>query len=203
MNVFTHLAIAIRVKRSVEELLPVKLKTFDFLFGSIEPDISPSFDSIPHFKSQSEDFVKEEIENLLQMDYPVFMAYKDTFSERLGILTHYLSDFFCHAHSDSFSGNTLEHYLYEMRLSAYCHKHFREVRSRPYYRSLPASRTLSGIFGYIDELHSEYTAGMGKPSLSDDIAFAQEACFALCFSILTAYVAEKRAGEAVLEEAFI
>lgn len=73
MNTFTHLGISQRLRYAVEKEFNIKL--------------------------DSAGFIKEEINNLLNLKLNKCTRF---FSERLGIITHYLSDFFCHAHSEYF-----------------------------------------------------------------------------------------------------
>ncbi len=191
MNVFSHMIISMKVKHSVEELFPVKLKTFKFLYGSIKPDISRKFSDIPHFKADSQEFVRAELDKILRTEYSDYLESKGDFSERLGVLTHYLSDFFCHAHSDRFEGGKLMHGIYEMKLMIYCGAKLRKISRQQKRSTYSFCSCNSDIFGFIDNLHSSYSDLERSPSLLDDISFAHEACFAMYFTVLASCLADE------------
>ncbi len=201
MNVFNHIIISMKIKRSVEDNFPVKLKTLKYLYGSIKPDISRKFSDIPHYKADSEEFVKEELEKILQTDYSDLLESKGDFSERLGVLTHYLSDFFCHAHSERFDGGRLSHGIYEMKLMFYCGVKLRKVSRLHRQNTYSSGVFCSDICGFIDRLHVVYSDSERIPSLIDDISFAHEACFAMYFTVLASCLAEESGCKLELAEA--
>lgn len=203
MNVFTHIAIGIRTKRAVEDILPIKIKTYDFLYGSIKPDISRSFRNIPHFKKESIDFVTEEIEKLINTDYDDFSDNKSTYSERLGVLTHYLSDYFCYAHSESFKGGFIKHNYYEMKLMVYCIAKFGKVFNYENYASEECEHTLPEILSFIGTLHGKYTYTSEHPSYVDDLLFTHEVCLALCITMLSSHAEKALKAETKLTRALV
>jgi hypothetical protein len=189
-----------RIKNALKEQLPVKLSTLGFLYGSIKPDISPAFNNIPHYKKDSEDFVRSEIMRLLETGYPIYSECSTDFSKSLGVITHYLSDFFCYAHSEEYKGGLWKHSIYEMRISAHWRLTFRKFLFLPNDCTLPSKQSYAAISDFIDELHCEYSEK--NPSPVDDITYAQEVCFALCHSVLTACLAENQSA-VKLEEVFV
>ena len=203
MNVFNHLVISIRIKNAIEGQLPVKLKTFSFMYGSIKPDISKEFNNIPHYRNASHEYLDDEIKNILLSDNPIFRECSSDFSQRLGVLTHYLSDFFCFAHSEKFSGGIIKHSIYEMKLMAYCAVKFRKVYCPKNYRSLSSEQNSTEICEFIDELHDEYSDAVRKPSVADDMTFTHEACIALCLSILSSCIAEEHSEKLKLAEVIV
>lgn len=194
MNDFTHLGIAKAVKQAVEQELPVKLNTMGFLYGNVKPDLSPMLYEIPHYKKNSFDFVKQEIKRLMGLRLESSSICSKQFSESLGILTHYLSDYFCYAHSEPYKGSLFSHYIYEMDLSVYCKRHAKKIRMHNYPGGRSVYTDYQALCNYIEKLHCEYMSK--KPSFESDIAYALRACTTLSLSILLTYSRGKMAEAA-------
>lgn len=189
MNTFTHLGIAGIIERAVEDELSVKLDAFAFRYGSVEPDISPALIKIPHYKQDAEDFVRQQIRNLIYLKKSTFPICTRQFSERLGVITHYLSDFFCYVHSANYKGGTLGHYLYEMNLSNYCKMHPRLMKAHKNSRFTQINPSYKSICSYIDEQHNKYIER--NPSYEIDMDFTLRVCISVCLSIISACMAEE------------
>lgn len=184
MDLFTHLCISSKLKSIIEKEQNVSLNTFSFLLGSIKPDFSSKYFNILHYKKHSDSFIREEIRDILKSKIYENKKCTSNFSERLGIITHYLSDFFCHAHSDNFTGNMLKHYIYEMKLFINYIKNSEEITSSCYEKNIETNHSVTSICGYIDELHKKYSDECKEPSPSTDMTFTLNACISLCFSII-------------------
>lgn len=184
MDLFTHLCISSKLKSIIEKEQNVRLNTFSFLLGSIKPDFSPKYLNILHYKKDSEGFIREEIRGIL--DSKIYENRKCTsnFSERLGIITHYLSDFFCHAHSENFTGSMLKHHIYEMQLFINYIKNSEEITASCYKKHIEINHSVTSICNYIDELHKKYSDESKESSPSTDMAFTLNACISLCLSIV-------------------
>lgn len=187
MNTFTHMGISLRLKRAIEKKLPVTLDTTGFIIGNIKPDISSHLINIPHYKKDSTEFIREEIRKLLNLKLNKCTR---LFSERLGIITHYLSDFFCHVHSENFDGGIWEHYIYEIQLSAYCNINSNAITNFNYDKNIIMHQEFLSICNYIDELHQEYSKIGTKPSFELDMRFALKVCTSLCCSVISACIAD-------------
>jgi len=78
-----------------------------FLFGNLFPDLIHSYIWCRHEYKYSREYVKRKLEILKKR--PIL------FSFHLGILTHYISDYFCYPHTESFDKGLVEHIAYEIR----------------------------------------------------------------------------------------
>ncbi len=94
MLVNTHMLIGQKVYENVQSLLNIRLNKKSFIYGNIKPDIVHSLSSRSHLMKDSLDFVIDEINRLMS---PVGMRTKQ-FSTDLGVINHFLSDFFCSPH---------------------------------------------------------------------------------------------------------
>lgn len=113
MNVFGHLMIAKSVRNAVYTRIGTKISLLGFLYGNILPDISSKYDEPPHFLKDSLGFVLDNASNLKQCARNNRID-SFAFARDAGVITHYLSDFFCFAHSEQCTYSICRHHLYEM-----------------------------------------------------------------------------------------
>lgn len=183
MNVFTHLGISLRLKGAIERTLQVKLSTIGFIWGNIKPDLTSKHKKIPHFKKDADLFFRSEVKRILESRIYEQEKCPQLFSRQLGVITHYLSDFFCHAHSVRFQGGLIKHALYEIWLSLYFAKnsgrciHEREHIDRIY-------QSASSICNRIDKMQRRYLNANYKVQPSVDLSFLYQACLMLCSSVI-------------------
>jgi len=78
-----------------------------FLFGNIFPDLIHSYIWCRHEYQHSREYVRKKLDKLKRR--PMF------FSFHLGILAHYICDYFCYPHSASFDKGLIEHIIYEIQ----------------------------------------------------------------------------------------
>jgi len=78
-----------------------------FLLGNIFPDLCQSYLWRRHEHLHSRNFIHKKIEMLKKRP--------KLFSFHLGVLAHYICDYFCYPHSSVYSENMLQHILYELR----------------------------------------------------------------------------------------
>lgn len=199
MNILTHLGIAVQLKHLIEKNYQIKLRTVSFLMGSIKPDISSKYKNIPHCIKGSEAFIQKEIQSLFLTK--IYKSEKCTrgFSERLGVLTHYFSDFFCYVHTESYSGDTLGHYLYEMYQYIYYLINPQPTAICCFTEAAGSSHDVSSLCSYIDELYTKYLTVCNSAFYYFDIAYALKANAVLCLSVIAACMAEKESFSGITE----
>jgi len=106
MRIDIHYKIAKRICAETKEL-GLHLHEKSFLFGNLFPDLIQSFFWCRHEYSASREYLKKKIEKLKKKPF--------LFSFQLGILTHYICDYFCYPHSRIYDKSMLQHILYELR----------------------------------------------------------------------------------------
>lgn len=112
MNIIVHLLIANSVRKTVYEQTGVMLSLTGFMYGNILPDLSPKQGKIPHYLKDSLGFVIESSEKLHDSKSGDWVG-SFICSKNAGIITHYISDYFCYAHSEQYDDNIYRHHLYE------------------------------------------------------------------------------------------
>jgi len=78
-----------------------------FLLGNLFPDLIHSYIWCRHEYQHSREYTRKKLELLKRKP--------KLFSFHLGILTHYICDYFCYPHSSIFDKGLAEHIAYEIR----------------------------------------------------------------------------------------
>jgi len=106
MRLDIHHKIGKRVCDELKELgcqIDVKL----FLLGNIFPDLNQSYLWCRHEYLHSREYIRRKIE--------VLEKKPRLFSFHLGVLTHYICDYFCYPHSLAYDKGLVQHIIYEIR----------------------------------------------------------------------------------------
>jgi hypothetical protein len=78
-----------------------------FLLGNLFPDLIHSYLWCRHEYQHSREYVRKKLD--------VLKKRPKLFSFHLGILTHYICDYFCYPHSSCYDKGLLQHIIYEVR----------------------------------------------------------------------------------------
>ncbi len=191
MDMCTHVRIAIQLQHILEKKFPVKLNTIGLVIGAIKPDISWQFSGIPHCKKDGEDFVRKEINNLLTVRLERDSLCSYAFSERLGIITHFLSDFFCYAHTEKFHDTAWNHFVYEFQLFLQSIWHAEKINQRLTKSTIHLNDNSISICREIDELYTLYANSRQGAEFITDVEFALKACVSVCCSIVTVCIEQR------------
>ena len=163
MNIQSHLKLAVFISES-SEINITGLRKLSFVFGNIFPDISFTFIRKPHVPNIMYDTVMRRIDkSMLSLDNQNNLNYFG-----LGIITHYLADFFCAAHNESFGKDTRQHYQYERLLEIHIDQ---SIDSTIGEFTFIASNDL---ILRIAEFHSEYMQERSSPI--KDFRYIQKIC---------------------------
>jgi len=163
----THKIISEHVHQNIKDVLGVDLNKLNLIYGSIKPDIAYSLAKMDHFKPQSFNFVCNEINELSNYDFQSNKDFIKLLSTRIGITTHFISDFFCVPHNDraTYKNNFINHVKYENQL----HKLFKtfdeKIEISKDYFSI-SNGCSDPIKTLIDDLHEQYQR-RGESLLND------------------------------------
>jgi hypothetical protein len=113
MIIHTHTAIGNLLHSYITENTNLVLDKKHFILGNIKPDINHSLRSIPHRSKDIIDVMECLKDELVNRNQSI-----ETFSLKLGILCHFLSDTFCRYHfvDHLWERNIIEHVKYEISL---------------------------------------------------------------------------------------
>lgn len=153
--------------------LPVKLNRRWFIYGNIYPDISHYCFTIPHYPDRSIGFVKRLMHSLSLANIAPGDRLDAMFSMQLGVLCHYLCDYYCHVHSSAFTGPLSKHFAYEIKQNAILMRHpfmIGKKRNRQNPVSYFCPRDIDDVFRQLDLSQQEYLAKSHHPG--EDIVLA-------------------------------
>ena len=177
----THKIIVNNLYDNIYENYDLKLDKKKLEWGSIAPDILPHYRFIRHYKDESLNFISKEIMKVIFISrFLDFTGLEDPIamkllSKRIGIISHYLSDYVCLPHSSrwTFFGSMKKHIKYEKELEVYAAKHDYKsnkisVDDLNIYDIGPRELQAT-IKKYINDVVEEYTL---KENFSRDLDFA-------------------------------
>lgn len=180
----THILIADIVRNKLMKTVKIKLNKNSFRYGSIKPDLSTKMRNIQHSKEGSFNFVINEVNSLINETKFESQLRSREFAKRLGIIIHYISDYFCFAHNDSNLLNSfLPHLLYEQKLATICTRSLlkrteKDIILNPYSLNL----NIIDIINYINYMHKMYQ--YQKPDIILDITYALQTCYTISLYII-------------------
>jgi len=183
----THWRIGEALIRNMPVNIPFQIDKLAFQYGCVVPDFMLGIPD--HTKEESINFVAALMKQVQQTNLiEAKTADKcDTFV-KLGIITHYVSDYFCQAHNDDPRYNQiLPHILYENRLRIQFNASDLVKVSRA---GLERFNTFlyppSSLVDYIQDRHRAYQAE--KPGMSKDIQYAAQTSMNIIAAILNHYI---------------
>ena len=178
-----------------EKNFGVALNERRFLLGNVLPDYLPSFLSRPHFLKYSNDHVKKLTQKLL-LRLP--LAYETEkrrakYAMRLGMLCHFYTDFFCHAHSPRFRLGPAKHTMYESELAQYFRDNYDSLKELTVMASVDDGFTAEEIFARFERLQQAYLEA--EQAFLHDIVFGFYACVELIAMLARSAVGIEAAWE--------
>ncbi|WP_236915192.1 zinc dependent phospholipase C family protein [Clostridium sp. Cult2] len=123
----THRIIGNNIYEKIYDIYGIELDKDKLLWGSVAPDVLPQFKLRRHYQRESLNYVVNEIIKLIFIcRYIEFNSKIDPLaikilSKRIGIISHYLSDYVCLPHAErwTFTNSMLKHINYESKLNDY------------------------------------------------------------------------------------
>ena len=125
-----------------------------FYIGSILPDCIPSFLVRKHTIEDSFDVLEKEISKLVSHFDPIRGL--DSYTCRhLGVITHYVADYFTFPHNQNFPGNLKDHCIYEEELKKELRKYVRKPEVER-GRLSESVHTPEAILSFVQRMHQIY-----------------------------------------------
>lgn len=123
MLINTHFIISKSVLDNLESNKSFFLSEKNFIYGNIKPDISSKYVLNKHYLEESLSMVIEKIKYLCQLTLDSLKKYFSIskLSQELGVICHFLCDFFTTPHSErwEFTHSMNKHVTYEKELASY------------------------------------------------------------------------------------
>lgn len=129
MLINTHFIISKSILENIESKKSFFISEKNFIYGNIKPDISSKYLLEKHYLDESLNMILEKIKNLCSLTLDSLKKYFSIsmLSQELGVICHFLCDFFCEPHSERWrfthSVDTMnKHVAYEKGLNTYAKK---------------------------------------------------------------------------------
>lgn len=164
----THILIAQNILKDVE--VDFKISDKNFIYGNVKPDMVSKYKLRKHYLDESFDMIVNKIKKLSSLTMEDFKKKFSVsrFSQELGVICHFICDFFCIPHSErwEFKHSMNKHVKYEKELASFAKTY---IPSQEYFN----------IWGnmsvqlFLEEAHGLYR---GRESYENDIKYAYFAC---------------------------
>lgn len=152
----------------------IKLDRELFVMGNLLPDYMPELILNPHFTLKCQREIHIFTEALAGQPVTRGEQLPPEYTLRLGILCHYLTDYFTFAHTPEFRLGLKQHGAYELQLDEYFREHYTaEESSLPSYR-FARSESARDVVKEIYRLKRDYRAE--GCTLARDVKHAFSAC---------------------------
>ena len=162
-----------------------------FLFGNLRPDLLGGFFLLPHSAAARSTSVNKKIEDCIR-DIASARPGKLRTDIQLGIICHFLADFFCYPHNDLMGKNPRVHCSYEYAIW----KQLKATGINGSSEIMPAGGA-DEIIKLIWDKHREYSLSPSVPER--DILFTADVCRYLLGSV--EYIASLSRCEQAFEAA--
>lgn len=152
-----------------------------FYFGSILPDLLPSFLTRRHTIEDTFPILKKEIERLTRHEN-MEKGMTGAYCRRLGVITHYIADYFTFPHNSVFEGSLSEHCRYEADLKDSLKAYVNSAEAARARVKNGIIKTKEDILELVEKMHKEYLEHI--QNIKKDIDYIVELCYRVVDAIL-------------------
>ncbi|MCX7842180.1 MAG: zinc dependent phospholipase C family protein [Clostridia bacterium] len=179
----THKLIAQKVYDVLNSELGIKIDLEGLKHGSVAPDIYPSMLLMSHCMDGSIDLVHEAMDSILKETVPEKGKELEKFSVKLGIIVHFVSDYFCKAHNEKRYSNLLLHYVYERKLKVFFKRKIEACM--PLVRLLKSEdwKTSGDIKSMLKDWNDEYNSL--ERSMMNDVIYSAGVSMIIALNIVS------------------
>jgi hypothetical protein len=156
LKISTHLFIEMKVKEFIDQNYSYNLGINVLCFGNVLADISHLTAMHPHYHTKSINYIKNKIKSLCEYIPGLSDEFGIGYMLNLGVVTHYICDFFCKAHASNNIGSPKEHLKYEYTLRDYIEDNFEKFDDFDFMHGLKPARSCDEIASQLDKWIKEY-----------------------------------------------
>ena len=166
----THLTISNALIENLHSSKSFFISEKNFIYGNIKPDMTSKYVLHKHYLKESFDMIIGKIKSLCKLSLDFIEKYFSIskFSQELGVICHFLCDFFCVPHSQrwEFSHSFKKHVIYE--------KDLQSIAKDTNFKTLEkASIHHIGVEEFFNKLYKEYVK---KEDFENDLFFSTYMC---------------------------
>ncbi len=177
MNKGSHISLAVYILERTDGMLNIHKRAF--LMGSIIPDCLPSFLTTRHTVTETFEIFRMNLSKTI-CHYHRKKRITAYYCRHLGIIMHYLADYFTFPHNTGYSGSVKEHIEYEKQLEQELSLHLEKKDLCIKYQN--KEDEVDKICEYILEQHKVYLAL--PHDLITDCNYITELCSTIAMQIL-------------------
>lgn len=126
-----------------------------FYFGSILPDCVPSFITRRHCIEDTIEILQKEIDKVTK-NYDASKGLSTYFCRHLGVITHYVADYFTFPHNSIYPGNMKDHCVYEKELKHAMRAYVKIDEAKKIREKTGLFKNSDEIIAFIQKTHEEY-----------------------------------------------
>ena len=152
-----------------------------FKFGSLAPDLVPSFITKKHEIDGTFDIVVKKMRKVVD-SYEDERGLTMGATKDLGVITHYIADYFTFPHNIEYPGTMTEHIHYEAQLKVDFREFVRKMKETHAHFQEVNMRSADEICAFIKKCHTEYLHAV--KSVENDCRYILQICAQVVGSIL-------------------
>ena len=166
----THLTISNALIENLDSSKSFFISEKNFIYGNIKPDMTSKYVLHKHYLKESFDMIIGKIKSLCKLSLDFIEKYFSIskFSQELGVICHFLCDFFCVPHSQrwEFSHSFKKHVIYE--------KDLQSIAKDTNFKTLEKTSIHQiGVEEFFNKLYKEYVK---KEDFENDLFFSTYMC---------------------------
>ena len=170
MDSVSHTTVAHYLLDYVEQTDGISFDRKAFVFGNLKPDLKGEYLTKRHYPSLMFEEVMQRIRDFAAT-FSISEKNGAKLSEELGVICHYITDFFTFPHNDDiYEHGLLAHYIYEKRTSFTLSKHLDTMKfdgwAKPMLADIP--QTVEELIASIAAQHKSYVA-QSEHTIADDV----------------------------------
>ncbi len=165
-----------------------------FVLGNLLPDYLPELILNPHFTLKCQREIHIFTEALAGQPATGDKTLPPEYALRLGILCHYLTDYFTYAHTPEFRLGLKEHSAYEQRLDDYFREHYTMEESALKGRAFADCDSARDVVKEVYRYKRDYRAA--ERTLARDVQFAYSACLSAMTRLIALSATRKEHAKA-------
>lgn len=182
MDSVSHTKVARILLDYIEETCGVTFDTSAFIYGNLKPDLTGTYLTKRHNPSVMYGEVMDMIRDFAEK-YTIGTSNGHDLSVDLGVICHYVTDFFTYPHNDDiYDRNLLAHYIYEKRTSLRISRRIDAGKFERWASPVIPPFTVDALVNRIGDLHARYKNE--RPSIANDIIYICQITAMVVLSII-------------------
>lgn len=183
MDARTHIIIANKVYDSLDQTKKSLIKKKNFIYGNIKPDLFSKYKLKKHYRKESYEIILDKIEKLSKINNLEVIQNKKyfcNFSQELGVICHFICDFFCVPHDErwEFKHSMFIHIAYEKKLNFIAKDYL-------FKKNMKISlNSCDNIRNFLDIIYANYKNDESLDTYRRDLEYSYNICLTIISKIL-------------------